>query len=39
MESLNVGQISLLIEMIIYNQNTFSWPLEKLKLQQKKHFS
>ena len=43
MESLNVGQISLLIEMIIYNQkcckiNTFSWPLEKLKLQQKKIF-
>ena len=36
MESLNVGRISLLIEMIIYNQkcckiNTFSWPLEKLK--------
>ena len=43
MESLNVGRISLLIEMIIYNQkcckiNTFSWPLEKLKLQQKKKF-
>ena len=43
MESLNVGRISLPIEMIIYNQkcckmNTFIWPLEKLKCQLKKNF-
>ena len=42
-ESLNVGRISLLIEIIIYNQkcckiNTFPWPLEKLKLQLKKNY-